>query len=52
VAAADADEADAGELRDLLRERVSLRSSRSISDMLVEVTASVRTGASAGLTLA
>jgi len=32
--------------------RVSLKSSRSVSDMLFEVTASVRIGASAGLILA
>ena len=53
LAAADADQADAGLLRDLLRQpRVGQILDLSVSGSVFEVSASVRIGASAGLTLA
>ena len=52
LAAADADQADAGSCEIFCASRVSPRSSTSVSGIVLEVTASVRIGASAGLTLA
>ena len=53
LSAIDGDEADAGELRNLLRDaRVGEVFDLRISGIAFDVMASVRTGASAGLTLA